>query len=154
MMTGKIFISYRRDDSAAMTLGIGQYLAHEFGRRNVFIDVDISAGSKFPLVLEHRLAKCKVLLAVIGPRWLEARNDAGKRRLDHPNDWVRLEIARALKRDIAVIPVLIGGAELPKKPDLPEDIQGLLDRQSATVTIFARSLTFGRGDASRSVLQP
>jgi hypothetical protein len=134
MMSGKIFISYRRDDSAAIALGIGQYLAKEFGRRNVFIDVDINAGAKFPVVLERRLTECKVLLAVIGPNWLDVRNDAGKRRLDDPNDWVRLEIARALKRDITVIPVLIGGAELPKKADLSEDIQGLLDHQSAAVT--------------------
>lgn len=70
-MSGKIFINYRRDDSAASALGIGQYLAQEFGRRNVFIDVDIGAGAEFPVVLERRLAECKVLLAVIGPNWLE-----------------------------------------------------------------------------------
>jgi hypothetical protein len=134
MMSGKIFISYRRDDSAAVAVGIGQYLAREFGRRNVFIDVDIGAGAKFPAVLEHRLAKCKVLLAVIGPSWLDARDNAGNRRLDDPKDWVRLEIVRALKRGITVIPVLIGGAKLPNKADLPEDLQRLLDHQYALVT--------------------
>jgi hypothetical protein len=133
-MSGKIFISYRRNDSAANALGIGQYLAQEFGRQNIFIDVDIGAGANFPAVLERRLAECKVLLAVIGPNWLDARDSTGNRRLDDPKDWVRLEIVRALERRITVIPVLIDGAELPSKSDLPEDLQGLLDHQSALVT--------------------
>jgi hypothetical protein len=67
-MAGKIFISYRRDDSAANALGIGQYLEREFGGRNVFIDIDMRAGAKFPVELEQRLAECKVLIALIGPR--------------------------------------------------------------------------------------
>jgi formylglycine-generating enzyme required for sulfatase activity len=133
-MAGKIFISYRRGDSSAELLGISNYLAHEFGRRNIFIDVDMSAGSKFSVVLKHRLAKCKVLLAVIGPNWLNAGDGAGNRRLDDPDDWVRLEIAHALERDITVIPVLVGGAGLPSKLDLPQNIRALLDRQAATVT--------------------
>jgi formylglycine-generating enzyme required for sulfatase activity len=133
-MAGKIFISYRRDDSAANALGIGQYLEREFGRRNVFIDIDMRAGAKFPVVLEERLAECKVLIALIGPAWLDARDKAGKRRLDDPDDWVRLEISHALKRGITVIPVCVGGAELPAKWDLPEDVRGLIDHQAASVT--------------------
>jgi len=101
-MRGKIFISYRRDDSASLALGIYQFLERQFGRNNVFIDVDMQAGAKFPDLLERRLGECKILLALIGPRWLDARDDAGNRRLDDPNDWVRLEIARALKRGITV----------------------------------------------------
>ena len=69
-MPGKIFISYRREDSRGLALGICQYLAREFGPRNVFIDVDMHAGAKFVDVLESRLAECKVLLALIGPNWL------------------------------------------------------------------------------------
>ena len=68
-VAGKIFISYRREESAPSALGIGQYLENEFGRRNVFIDVDMHAGARFPLVLEERLAACKVMLALIGPQW-------------------------------------------------------------------------------------
>jgi TPM domain/TIR domain len=133
-VAGKIFISYRREDSAANALGIGQYLEHEFGRRNVFIDVDMYAGAKFPLLLEQRLASCKVMLVLIGPGWLNALDDEGQRRLDDSNDWVRLEIATALKRGVTVIPVRVAGAQLPKKGNLPSDIQGLLDHQATTVS--------------------
>ena len=134
-MAQKIFISYRRQDTAANALSIGQYLENEFGRKNVFIDVDMRAGVKFPAVLEQRLAECKVMLVLIGPTWLEARDDQGNRRLDSSDDWVRLEIAHALKRNITVIPVRVNGAELPARTVLPEDIRGLLDHQAASVTL-------------------
>ena len=130
----KIFISYRRDDSAANALGIGQYLEHEFGSKNVFIDVDMRAGTNFPSVLEQRLAECKVMLVLIGPNWLNAKDDLGSRRLDDPYDWVRLEIATALKHQITVIPVRINGTDLPLKSALPEDIQGLLNYQAVSAT--------------------
>jgi hypothetical protein len=134
-MAGKIFISYRREDSAASALGIGQYLEHEFGRKNVFIDIDMRAGVKFPTVLEERLAECKVMLVLIGPSWLNAHDEQGRRRLDNSDDWVRLEIAHALKRNITVIPIRINGAELPVRAALPEDVRGLLDHQAASVTV-------------------
>lgn len=70
-MAGKIFVNYRRDDSAAHALGVAQYLEGRFGAKNVFIDIDrIRAGESFPKVLAEKLAKCKVLVAVIGPSWL------------------------------------------------------------------------------------
>jgi hypothetical protein len=134
-MPSKIFISYRRQDSGANVLGIGQYLEHEFGRKNVFVDVDMRAGTKFPQVLEQRLAECKVMLVLIGPDWLNAADERGQRRLDDPDDWVRLEIARALKRDITVIPVRVNGAELPLRGDLPSDMRGLLDHQAVSVSL-------------------
>jgi TIR domain len=110
-VAGKIFINYRRDDGAAHALNISQYLERAFGSRNVFIDIDrVRAGQKFPEVLERRLAKCKVMVAVIGPNWLDARDDSGRRRLDEPADWVRLEIVRALARNITVMPVTVGRA--------------------------------------------
>jgi hypothetical protein len=133
-MPRKIFISYRRGDSAASAIGIAQYLEHEFGRNNVFIDVGMRAGARFPQVLEARLAECKVMLVLIGPGWLEARDEQGHRRLDNPEDWVRLEAAHALKRGITVIPVRISGADLPARAALPEDIRGLLDHQAISVT--------------------
>ena len=83
-MPKKIFISYRRDDSAANALGIGQYLEHEFGSKNVFIDVDMRARSNFPSILEQRLAECKVMLVLIGPNWPDAKDALGGRRLDAP----------------------------------------------------------------------
>src|SRR5262245_3063211 len=134
-MPQKIFLSYRREDTAANALGVGQYLEHEFGRKNVFIDIDMRAGTKFPTVLEQRLADCKVMLALIGPDWLNARDEHGHRRLDNPDDWVRLEIATALRRNITVIPVRVNGAALPQRQALPDDIQGLLDHQAASITL-------------------
>ena len=132
-MPGKIFISYRRDDSAAQVHGIAQYLERAIGRHQVFVDVDMIPGTNFPRELEKRLGECAVLLALVGPAWLGAKDDKEQRRLDDPNDWVRLEIARALRRGITVIPVLLGGAKLPQREALPEDIQGLLDHQAARV---------------------
>src|SRR5262249_16668493 len=122
----KIFISYRRQDTAATAIGIGQYLEKEFGRKNVYIDVDMQAGEKYPAVIQRRLAECTVLLVLIGPNWL---------KLKKPNDWVQLEITYALKEGIAVIPVLIEGAQLPEKETLLFDIQGLVDHQAASVTL-------------------
>ena len=134
-MAGKIFVNYRRDDSAANALNVAQYLEREFGARNVFLDIDrMRAGQDFPSVLKDKLSACKVMIAVIGPTWLTIKGDDGKRRLDDPEDWVRLEIAHALQRNIAVIPVLVGGAALPKKADLPDDLKPLLQRHVATIT--------------------
>jgi hypothetical protein len=133
-VAGKIFISYRREDAAANALGISQYLANEFGRRNVFLDVDMRAGTKFPLFLEQRLPQCKVMLVLIGPDWLNSSDEQGRRRLDIPGDWVRLEIAHGLKRGITVIPVCVGGASLPPSTELPEDIRGLVDHQAMSIT--------------------
>jgi TIR domain len=133
-MPRKLFISYRRQDSAANALGIGQYFENVFGRKNVFIDVDMHAGTKFPALLEKRLSECKVMLVLIGQDWLNARDDQGQRRLDNSDDWVRLEISHALTRDITVIPVRVNSAELPIKATLPDDIRGLLDYQAVSVT--------------------
>jgi TIR domain len=134
-MAAKIFISYRRDDSAPHALSIAQYLERTFGARNVFIDVDrLRAGQTFPAVLEEKLAGCRVMLVVIGPTWLTVTDDNGIRRLNDPADWVRLEITRALARGVSVIPVLVGGAKLPRNADLPPDLQPLVDRHAAVVT--------------------
>lgn len=131
----KIFISYRRQDSGANAIGISQYLEKEFGRKNVYIDVGMQAGTKYPAIIEKHLAECRVLLVLIGPEWLGSEDEHGRTRLQKPDDWVRLEIARALKRDISVIPVLINGAQLPDREILPVDIQGLLDHQAASVSV-------------------
>jgi hypothetical protein len=98
-MAGKIFISYRRDDSAPHALAVAGYLENTFGKRNIFIDIDrLRAGLKY----KHR--QCKVMLAIIGPNWIDARDEeTGSHRLDDPEDWVRVEIERASARSIPVI---------------------------------------------------
>lgn len=130
----RIFVSYRRQDTGANAIGIGQYLENEFGKKNVYIDVDMQAGTKYPAVITKRLAECKVLLVLIGLEWLNSKDERGHPRLQKPDDWVRLEIAHALKQNITVIPVLINGAPLPDREALPDDIRGLLDHQVATVS--------------------
>lgn len=131
----RIFVNYRRDDSAAHALNVAQYLEATFGKSNVFLDIDrMRAGQSFPTVLRERLQASKVMLAVIGPQWLILKNDEGQRRLDDPADWVRLEIATALQSGVVVIPVLVGGASLPRKAELPADLQPLTDQHAVTIT--------------------
>lgn len=128
-MTAQVFVCYRRDDSAAFAGRVQDRLAQEFGRDLLFMDVDaIPLGVNFVTALHEAVAKCEVLLAVIGPNWLEARDDSGARRLDDPNDFVRIEIGAALQRSIPVIPILLDGAKVPKANQLPEDLKELAMR--------------------------
>jgi WD40 repeat protein len=133
-MAAKVFISYRRDDSAGQAGRIQDRLEREFGRDLLFMDVDaIPLGMNFVKVLHEEVAKCGVLLAVIGPNWLDARDEDGNRRLDNPTDFVRLEIAAALQRDIPVIPILLDGARVPKAAQLPKDLEELALRNGLDV---------------------
>lgn len=140
---GKIFISYRREDAGGDARSIYQRLQRTFGARQLFMDVDtIQKGRDFRKVLDAHLAECQVMLAVIGPHWLDAKFDGGGRRIDDADDFVRIELAAALKRDIPVIPVRVGGARMPRKEELPEDLQPLVFRQAAMLTHenFARDM--------------
>jgi hypothetical protein len=94
------------------------------------MDVDqIPAGIDFVAHLNSQVAACKVLLAVIGPHWLDVKNEAGQRRLNQPKDFVAIEIAVALARGIRVIPVLIDGASIPKASELPDSLKPLVRRK-------------------------
>ena len=96
---GGIFISYRREDSELYAGRLRDTLSHHFGAEQVFRDIDtIDPGELFPRVIEQAVGSCDALLAVIGPTWLAVRDEAARRRLDNPNDYVRLEIAAALGR--------------------------------------------------------
>src|SRR5262245_44585530 len=107
VMAGKIFINYRREDSIGTAGRLHDRLAHTFGRDNLFMDVDhIPAGVDFVEYLNSQVAQCGVFLAVIGPNWLNAKDNRGRRRFDNPDDYVTIEIAAALARKIRVIPVL------------------------------------------------
>jgi hypothetical protein len=133
-MAAKVFISYRRADSAGYSGRVMDRLDRELGRDLVFMDVDaIPLGTNFTKVLHEEVAKCRVLLAVIGPNWLDARDEHGNRRLDNPNDFVRIEIAAALQRSIPVIPLLLDGARIPKADELPEDLKELALRNGMEV---------------------
>ena len=140
-MADKIFINYRRDDAIAAAGRLHDRLSQAFGRRNLFMDVDhIPAGVDFVSYLERQVAACEVFLVVIGPRWLDARDEAGQRRLDNTEDFVVIEIAAALARDTRVIPVLIDGASMPKASDLPDGLKSLARRNAVEV----RNTQFGR----------
>ncbi len=134
-MPGKIFISYRRDDASAEARSIYLRLQAIFGSANLFMDVDtIEHGRDFREVLESHLPKSAVQLVLIGPGWLGNPEHGQDRRLDQDDDFVRIEVASALRSKIPVIPVLVGGAQMPQEKDLPDDIGALAFRQSARVT--------------------
>ena len=127
-----IFISYRRDDSEGQAGRLFEGLKTRFGEDRVFIDVDdIEPGGDFRRIIDEHVNSCDVLLALIGRNWLHAADKDGRRRLDSPEDLVRLEIAAALRRDITVIPVLVQGAAMPSKEELPPDLQALAWRNAA-----------------------
>lgn len=127
-----IFINYRRDDSEDVTGRMYDRLVQEFGKGSVFKDVeDILPGVDFRRVLEYEVSCTDVMLVVIGANWINRRN---KRRLHDPNDFVRFEIETALKRNIPVIPVLVGRrARLPQGRHLPESIRDLVYRNAVPV---------------------
>jgi hypothetical protein len=131
----RIFISYRRSDSAAVSGRIYDRLCLAFGEPNVFKDVDdIPAGAHYRELLETEVGKCDVLLAIIGAHWLTVTNEQGQRRLDNPHDFVRIEIEAGLKRQNAlVIPLLVDEARMPSPEELPEGLRDLHFRNAAAV---------------------
>jgi hypothetical protein len=134
-MSGKIFISYRRDDSRYQARMIYEAFLRGMPRENVFMDVDtIPLGVNFVKVLEGWVEQCEVLLVLMGADWVNSTDPkTGKRRLDNPKDFVRVEIRSALTRDIPVVPVMLDGAEIPDEAQLPDDIKGLLSRNAEFV---------------------
>jgi tetratricopeptide (TPR) repeat protein len=133
----KIFISYRRADSRKDASRIYDRLVQAFGVDNVFMDVNndnIPLGRDFRGVLRESVARCDVLLALIGKSWLNITDDQGQRRLDNPNDFVRIEIESALQRDrCLVIPVTLDNAFMPGAKDLPEALKELSYKNAAVV---------------------
>jgi hypothetical protein len=130
-----IFISYRRDDAEGEAGRLFDDLTAQFGAESIFMDVvDIEPGRDFRKVIDQNVSSCGVLLAMIGKGWIDARDDAGRRRLDDPKDFVRLETASALKRDIPVIPVLVHGASMPPAEQLPEELKELAYRNAVELT--------------------
>jgi TIR domain len=144
---GGIFVSYRRQETSHLAGRLSDRLADRFGQGQVFIDVDtIEPGVDFAEEISRAVAACQVLLAIIGPNWLTAANELGQRRLDDPDDIVRLEIEAALARDVRVIPILVEGAVMPHRRDLPESLAGLARRNA----LLIRHESF-RHDAGRLV---
>ena len=144
-MLGGVFISYRREDSGGFAGRIYDRLADRLGHDNVFFDVDaIPPGRDFVDVLSDRVGKCDALIAVIGKHWVSGAEGDNRRRLEDPNDFVRIEIEAALRRNVPVIPVLVDGAAMPQAADLPGSLQNLVRRQAVEI-----SLTRFDSDAER-----
>ena len=134
----RIFISYRRDDAAFAAHAIYEKLKDLFDEESITFDVNFSLGMDFAKKIDDSVCRCDVLLAVIGDRWLDLRFAdgpmQGQRRLDDPNDWVRLEIASALKKDILVVPILVGKVSIADiAPGLPSDLAELTKKVALSV---------------------
>ena len=131
-----IFISYRRsDDSRKYARDLVEKLRDSFGPDQVFRDITgIPPGEKFAAVLRRHLRSCSVMLVVIGRHWLsEPGRSGGANRLQDPDDWVRLEILAGLRRkSTVVIPVLVSGATLPSKDQLPDALKPLLGNEACS----------------------
>lgn len=130
----RIFISYRRSDTIGHTGRIYDRLVTEFGKGSVFMDVDdIPIGVDFAEHIAQEVSKCQVALVVIGKDWMTVTGADGSRRLDNPDDFVRIEVESALKRGIPVVPVLLDGVSMPTRSQLPESLHPLVRRNAVTV---------------------
>jgi hypothetical protein len=130
-VAGRIFISYRRGDTAQAADWLFDRLAGHFGQQQVVKDLDpAQLGPNFAKVIATAVASCDVLLVLIGHQWLTAAGQDGGRRLYDPHDFVRLEIEAALPRGVQVIPVLIDGARMPAAGELPPSLAGLPRQQT------------------------
>ena len=132
----RIFLSYRRKDSAAFTGRLYDRLKEKFSiSESVFFDITgIHAGEKFPKRIQDELEQSNIVIPIIGSEWLRIADNAGKRRLDNPEDWVRKEIEFALaQEDCIVIPVLIDDAQMPSEDELPEGLKSLSSRNAITI---------------------
>jgi hypothetical protein len=130
-----IFINYRRNDSEGEAGRLFDDLVSQFGDNSVFMDVAaVEPGRDFRKAIDQSVANCNVVLAIIGLEWLEAKDAVGGRRLEDPNDFVRVELASALMRDIPVIPVLVRGAKIPRVEQLPDDLKELAFRNAIELT--------------------
>lgn len=126
----KLFISYRRDDAAPNAGRLFDWLERQFDADGVFLDTSrIALGADFEKVLRQRLDEAGLVLVVIGPRWLDIANERG-RRLEQADDYVRMEVAAALAANKRIIPVLVGGAQMPSADELPEALRGLARRNA------------------------
>lgn len=126
-----VFISYRREDSPGHAGRMYDRLRNRFGTDSVFWDIELEPGSDFVQAIEDAVGSCEVLVAVIGRFWIDAKDTDGRRRLENPEDFVRLEIETALRRNVLVIPVLVFGATMPRSAELPEGLLRNLARKNA-----------------------
>ena len=145
VQSGGIFLSYRRSDSQAWAGRLSDDLSDYFGRERVFRDLDSSRGAQdYIRQIDEAIAQSRVTITVIGPAWLGAAVADGRRRLDDPEDLVRLELKASLTTGIAIVPVLVGGARMPTRGQLPSDISSLSRLQAQRMSDEDWRYDFGR----------
>ncbi len=125
-MPKRVFISYRREDTAAAAGRVYDRLSRLLAKPNVFFDVStIGGGEDFARKIASEISKSDATLAFIGDKWLEKSPSGGGPRICEPDDYVRAELRTALSRPLLVVPVLVGGARMPRPEQLPEDIRAI-----------------------------
>ena len=132
-MLGKIFINYRREGTAEIAGRLYDRIAQAFGHKNLFVDF---VGIDLKARLKNQVPMCQAFLTVIGPSWLAAKDEAGRRRIHRPDDFVAVEIVAALTHNIPVIPILVDGAHMPHVSELPDSLQTLARRRAIEVRQF------------------
>jgi hypothetical protein len=127
----RVFISYRRDDTGAAAAHLRDSMGKSIGAEKIFRDLDtIQPGQNFETAIQEAIRGTSVCLVLIGPQWLTLKDNKGRRRLDAPGDYVRAEVEAALRLGVEVIPLLVDGAKMPGKKDLPESILELAVRNA------------------------
>ena len=130
-----LFINYRREDAAPYAGRLHDFLQRVFPDSKVFMDIDgIDLGEDFVYAINQKLAASKVVIAVIGPNWEKVIDGTGSRRLDNPDDYVVRELYSALESNMRVIPVLVGGAVMPRSDALPTRLQPLVRRNAIEIS--------------------
>jgi TIR domain len=131
-----IYLSHRRSESAAYAGRLFDHLSRHFGRGSEFMDVQggIRPGQEFARMIESALNACAAVLVIISRNWASCTDKDGCRRLEDPKDWVRLEVAAALHRDVLVVPVLVDGPRLPDPASLPEELRALCGRNACELS--------------------
>ncbi len=141
----RIFISYRRHDTEGFAGRLFDQLANHFGEDQIFMDLDaIEPGEDFIEVIEEAVGDCHLMIAIIGRGWVTCTDGQGRRRLDNPEDFVRVEISAALERGIRVIPVLVQGASIPRADQLPEALAKLARRNAFELSSMRWKYDVGR----------
>jgi hypothetical protein len=149
----KVFICYRREDTAAYAGRLYDAMVARFGEDNVFMDVDIAPGVDFVERITEVVSRCLVLIVVMGPRWATVTDEDGEARIVDPDDFVRLEVETALRRsDVTPIPVLVSGAKMPKREALPEPLQPLTRRNALDLSDARWAYDVGRLNSTLDVL--
>jgi hypothetical protein len=151
--TQKVFICYRREETAAHAGRLYDAMVARFGEANVFMDVDIAPGVDFVERITEVVSGCLVLIVVMGRNWATVTDEDGNPRLSDPDDFVRLEVETGLRRnDVTPIPALVGGARMPKPEALPEPIRPLTRRNALELSDARWAYDVGRLNSTLDVL--